>query len=112
MANQLKHTPGPWAANKDTAFVRTAEDDQYAVAAVYGYRGDVHDDEVALANARLIAAAPELLGFAQLVLRGIEAGHVKATPFMDFSSPDAESVPMRSIGDLAREVVAKATGAA
>lgn len=66
----------------------------------------------AQAKEPLNPATPELLGFAQLVLRGIESGHVKATPFMDFTDAHAESVPMRSIGDLAREVVAKATGAA
>ncbi|SDR47326.1 hypothetical protein [Paraburkholderia tuberum] len=57
-----------------------------------------------------IAAAAELLQFAQLVLRGIESGHVKATPFLDFSDANAESIPMRSIGDAARAVIAKATG--
>jgi hypothetical protein len=62
------------------------------------------------ANARLIAAGPELLEFAELVLRGIESGHIKAKPFLDMNARVGDSIPMRTIGDAAREVIAKATG--
>lgn len=57
-----------------------------------------------------IVAAAELLEFAQLVLRGIESGHIKAKPFLDTSAIVGDSIPMRTIGDAAREAIAKATG--
>jgi len=59
--SQSNHTPGPWAASKDTAFVRTDNEDQYAIACVYGAYGNSGMDEVAGANSCLIAAAPDLL---------------------------------------------------
>src|SRR4051812_12209944 len=64
-----KHTTGPWG------FVRA--DDGYDVKAPHGvlvaYCGGNHIDE---ANARLIAAAPELLGALQNQMNGIDTGAI------------------------------------
>ncbi|QQE08819.1 hypothetical protein IC580_22210, partial [Cupriavidus sp. ISTL7] len=66
-----KFTPGPWAGNDGYAFVRTACPDQYAVAAVYGQFGTAATDETAIANSRLIAAAPELFEAAAAAMQCI-----------------------------------------
>lgn len=60
-----KHTPGPWVADLGEAFhIREQDGGRVAqlvfTAGRYGMKGRRNGDEVA-ANARLIAAAPELL---------------------------------------------------
>lgn len=58
-----KHTPGPWAANKPTQSNGRAE--VYAgpmlVAQAFNWMLDAEGDEQCWADARLIAAAPDLL---------------------------------------------------
>lgn len=60
MANETKHTPGPWTPAKETAHTRAQvfEGGDYArqIADVFG-----ESYETRAANARLIAAAPEML---------------------------------------------------
>ena len=53
---EQKHTPGPWTHNTTSVWA-----DQKMVAAVYGDDPNCKPDERMKANARLIAAAPELL---------------------------------------------------
>lgn len=54
-----KHTPGPWIAREWCGHYQVAQDDSGdAVAGVYCAKSD-------LANARLIAAAPDLLAALQ-----------------------------------------------
>lgn len=112
-----KHTPGPWSIWTSNSYRRIGSDaprggevlcgsvQRDGCADLYfpngGYEGP---------DARLVTAAPELLEFAQLVLRGIDSGHIKAKPFLDMNALVGESIPMRTIGDAAREVIAKATG--
>lgn len=105
MANQLKHTPGPWAANKDTAFVRTADDDQYAVAAVYGRSGNAGDDDIAIANARLIAAAPELLDALMKLLNAVRSNNEGGTA-------KTQDQIFEEAGHAAIDAINKATGVA
>ncbi|MFM0135054.1 hypothetical protein [Caballeronia grimmiae] len=95
----MEHTPGPWTVARGS----WSEDGnaQYELEGI---------KVVQAADAYLIAAAPDLLGFAELVLRGIESGHIKAKPFLDMNTLVGDSIPMRTIGDAAREVIAKATG--
>lgn len=52
MASETKHTPGPWAADRDNDVVTS---DGTGIAAVHGEDADNEQ-----ANARLIAAAPDL----------------------------------------------------
>ena len=58
-----QHTPGPWAAeaamSMDTPHIRYITADTRIIASVR-HRAE-HTQDMALANARLIAAAPELL---------------------------------------------------
>jgi len=67
-----KHTPGPWTAEPEEA-IRVRAPDGGAVAILGwlrgrdGLSGRRPADEV-LANARLIAAAPELLEIVQMIL--------------------------------------------
>lgn len=56
--NSAEHTPGPWCTNG--GLVRTADANNITnrkIASVFGPMGDAEK----IANARLIAAAPELL---------------------------------------------------
>lgn len=63
MSDTLKHTPGPWFVEETPAAgIRVVHGDQDSE----GFRDDVIirgtiSDKQALANARLIAAAPEML---------------------------------------------------
>ena len=97
-----QHTPGPWQVN--TAGTSSPWPENYKVTEVYVYAPDTQDDvaicadvidpltqEPSEANARLIAAAPDLLAHLQHVVR-----------FFDQINP----------ADVARyrAVIAKATG--
>lgn len=69
-----KHTPGPWVTGTD--FPRDIEKGDFTVATCYGVN-DNHPDwdtePEALANARLIAAAPELLLWANRLMDELQA---------------------------------------
>ena len=69
-----KHTPGPWTAKADD--VRDARD--RLIAEVWGALSDGHESGSAVANARLIAEAPAMLGelrtLAWIVRQAIEDG--------------------------------------
>ena len=58
-----KHTPGPWTANKPTRDNGRAEIHAgcMLVAQAFNWMLDAEGDEQCWADARLIAAAPELL---------------------------------------------------
>lgn len=63
---ETKHTPGPWSCDHgDTPTVYPDNDKDYGIIA------DVYGDQ-AQANARLIAAAPELLEALKEMLTGLE----------------------------------------
>jgi len=86
----MKHTPGPWT------FVQGGSGDWPTWNVRIG-RSMItlppgEDMQVMDANARLIAAAPDLLEFARLVLRG-------------------EGLSVRSIVEVGRAALAKAEGA-
>jgi hypothetical protein len=84
-----KHTPGPWVIGKrdhDVVMVDTASGT--AICDVYGESDDRP------ANARLIAAAPDLLAALEDIARG------------DYSDP----LCMKTPEQRAREAIAKAKG--
>lgn len=95
---QTKHTPGPWHIG-----VRT----YHAGRDVYGPKGEpvaVADQDITLpeesaANARLIAAAPELLAALVALVGEADLGEV------DLDDDDRAKL------DAARAAIAKATGA-
>ncbi len=80
------HTPGPWRMDHDGSNWMVVTDDYPEMVDVWGFNGMPAVEVVA--NARLIAAAPELLEALECLL---EMGHAKA-------------------GDLARAAIAKARG--
>lgn len=102
-----KHTPGPW-------FV-----DRNHFGKIIGVASDSRRDDLNLvaslsleADARLIAAAPDLLAFARYVLRGLAYGGISAKPILDMSDPEAEEYPMTSLSEMAQKVINKAEGRA
>ena len=90
-----KHTPGPWAANKPTQSNGRAE--VYAgpmlVAQAFNWMLDAEGDEQCWADARLIAAAPELLEALAAASVALSIGHNALIAL-----------------DKARAAIAKATG--
>lgn len=102
MSNSAKHTPGPWAVddgmyNPNPLIVAASEAGPLTVAEVLD---DVYPDVAAqLANARLIAAAPEML---DLIRRQVGA-------MGDGPMSDMNYAGINWLKD-AREVLAKAEG--
>lgn len=84
----MKHTPGPWKLNIDTVCVRNGVQVQPVTH---------HMDSQGMADARLIASAPELL----------EA--LKAIVALDDGTPDLWHFEKEF--DAARAAIAKAEGA-
>lgn len=105
-----KHTPGPWHRN-----IRPAA--KYPVVwagrnkHVLAIKTIGLTEEEIEANINLAAAAPDLLAFAQLVLDGLERGHIKAKPLLGSIDDEGDSVEIRPLSQIAREMIAKATGA-
>jgi len=93
----VKHTPGPWFVNQD-------EDGNYRsigsagwwglAQVVVRFEGERNDDATGLANANLIAAAPDLLAALKAFVADFDAS---------VSDPDATT-------DAARAAIAKAEG--
>ena len=99
---EMKHTPGPWFENGVTVMTGTTDSDQcgYSLAHVLNpYKGVVGARDRVEANARLMAAAPELLEALQDVTKMLE--------HMLVISGDPEP---GSIGHKARAAIAKAIG--
>ncbi len=68
--SKMKYTQGPWFADQDRNGNPTVTDNEYAIACLYNNR---FNNE---ANARLMAVAPELFEFCNMILHGIaEEGH-------------------------------------
>lgn len=65
-----RHTPGPWQANKRHNGWDVYAPDKRVVAEIYR----VAEPEICEANARLVAAAPELLEAAKRFIAWIDSG--------------------------------------
>jgi hypothetical protein len=93
-----KHTPGPWTANKPTQSNGRAEvhAGPMLVAQAFNWLLDAEGDEQCWADARLIAAAPNLLS----VLQELEES---ADYWSEYDVPIG-------IVDRIRAAIAKATG--
>jgi len=114
--NEQRFTPGPWdymhRKNREGMFsteVFCSKGETIATFAWYptptvgGVTGTYREG-----NARLVAAAPDLLAVAQFFLRGIEGGHIKCAPYIDFD-PDAEQLEIKSPAERLRAAIARAT---
>jgi hypothetical protein len=104
-ANMSRHTPGPWRRNN--TLITAQGDMALSVASVYPHSAEPgyapRTPEQYQANASLIAAAPELLAFAEAFEQW----------FASASAIDAEQGKrLYSLQQKARSVIAKATGEA
>ena len=91
---RVAYTAGPWTVCEDDAPVLAVKSGEYYIATTHGHIGKINwtlDDT--RANARLIAAAPDLLE----ALRKIKA-------LTDTGEPDWND----AIGDIARAAIRKA----
>lgn len=97
MTNTAKHTPGPWFAHG--RYIGT-QNHKSAIAECRDINGNWSNDAPASDNARLIAAAPELLE----ALRGL---------YLDLVANDQDGLVehVETMGK-ARAAIAKATGGA
>ena len=89
MGNETKtqHTPGPWRVRKDGAGRLAGVSDETRKFDCFVWGGVAVDADLMEANARLIAAAPELLealkeAHAELIRLGAETDAVYASPAM------------------------------
>lgn len=112
MSNQ--HTPGPWMRTHGSGryYIKT---DKHSIATVFSSNGEFGcptnpTSEQASANARLIAAAPELLE----ALRNLELGAntVEACYTRNPGNFASALRDLREYSELARAAIAKATGGA
>jgi hypothetical protein len=74
-----KHTPGPWEPKTNTQF-KWVESPFHTVCVFYQWNSDGSFSEStdAEANARLIAAAPEMIAALEMIV----AAHAKSVPLM------------------------------
>jgi len=101
MNKQTKHSPAPWGQeatmSSDYTFIRRISDDEGRVIANVRYAQGAEQEEN-LANARLIAAAPELLE----ALR-------KVANCSRYTDPSDTEYALDQLREIAREAIAKAT---
>ena len=81
---ELKHTPGPWKATRRGIMALNPMTGRYSLVVCQPNWRGVEPDDVWLdtpreANARLIAAAPDLLEACKAFCRKVEAGEAKST---------------------------------
>lgn len=73
-----KHTPGPWRFRRDKVgySIEIIGADGYSLAGIADIRKDEHGRESEdLANARLIAAAPDMLSLLKIFVMGTADSH-------------------------------------
>ena len=99
MSVETKHTPGPWKFEDSTKTIRSATEN-YWLASMDSWDGAVNH----AANARLIAAAPEMLRALEHISRICSGGKG-----IDMSDDDIEET-FTGIRDIALKAIAKAEG--
>lgn len=94
------HSPGPWSCAPNPYGRSDAE------FCVYNENGNIlsNSDETNEANARLIAAAPEMFDILERILRAHDSGNNGAVM--------GEAVLCRVFASQARDAISKAKGAA
>lgn len=90
-----KHTPGPWVAERRSTMVATAIDGAYGYE-LFDVRCDVPEFE---ANARLIAAAPDLLEVLEQFVAWVDAPSESA--FSDSQLAAARAAIAKAKGEQA-----------
>ena len=100
----MNHTPGPWRiSSKSKYLVKT---DEYRICQVFRSTIDPSLNEQAEADARLIAAAPDLLEALKEVLKGMEAAYTEGCSEVP---PNIDWFDYSSVTQ-AYTAIAKATG--
>ena len=104
-----QHTPGPWKVLEhswsDTSIVAEGFDHGICLLDInYATEESQEADEAQMAaNARLIAAAPDLLAVLQTIVRVADGRQISGNLILDENSP---------LMDAARDAINKATGSA
>ena len=89
--SKSKHTPGPWKAD-NCQFIGTDEEDSQAIAYCDNHRNRrPRSNEESEANAKLIAAAPELLDFVRSVVTQ-SGGDLSVHQFRDYITLQADKL--------------------
>jgi hypothetical protein len=105
-----EHTPGPWLADVDgSGWSINTEDKGVAFTCGEANDEDISKDEEA-ANARLIAAAPDLLAALKLALAALDC-EVDNAPISPVVASAAQAWMKAKFGDAARKAITKAEGA-
>ncbi len=100
-----KHTPGPWHhTGREFNDVRDSDDELVAVALHLRVGQPERSVQEAEANARLIAAAPELLEALKTAMQQLETDAI----FMSLSGANGDHQAKAAL--IARAAIAKATG--
>jgi len=98
---EAKHTPGPWINDGKTISAPVAPDESQTYIAPVAFIEDGWTEDMQNANARLIAAAPDLLVAAEELLALLSAGP---------AGDDTDSKCERSRIAALQAAVAKAEG--
>lgn len=106
--NKPKHTPGPWTYGEYFVVpaMATGDDGRFSIAKVFEpvyHPTGAHREEVC-ANARLIAAAPDMLAALEAIAEAANAGVIM--------SGDDYTRDARLVMSQARTAIAKAKGEA
>ena len=109
MPSTYSHTPGPWTCGEpdmfgDYTIASTAEEGSPAIAAVIS---NVWDGEAVAANARLLAAAPDLLVGAVVAEEALR----QAAGALDDHGLGGLGHVLRTQANALRVTIARATGA-
>lgn len=102
-----KHTPGPWILDYDKGTTQDILSRKHGGICTVRRAGR-HDNETFAANARLIAAAPELLSALRQTLDALEIAHEYASK----TAPALACVKWAETKDAARSAIAQAEGGA
>ena len=115
LETKLKHAPAPWhvdhqvrSTNVGTQFIQVVDKDDVEVSDIYLYK------DTAQANARLIAAAPELLDALSALVAVMHATYDKLDEYVA-SGDHVNRNPLankqvQDIADMATDALTKAVG--
>jgi hypothetical protein len=100
------HTPGPWQATPNIEYgsygpTWTIRFDKQKVVAGISGAGLHCGREQAEANARLIAAAPDLLDLLETAIARVELANAEGNPILSAWLPDAKAAAARVRGEQA-----------
>ena len=85
----MTHTPGPWHVNdNEPEDIRIEDDDELIVAATWAFVAPGRDGQE-IANARLIAAAPELLAALKGLTRALDGVQPSGPVYLSITEIDA-----------------------